>query len=252
MLKPENTKKKFIKDGFVVLRKIFLKNEIKTLVREIERVKKKSIRIKNPHLHYTKDEKINTIHNINKYVNKGPIIRISKNKKVLRAINYIFNSKSKVRNIEFFLKPKKTGLSSPVHQDNYYWNFSDKEKSLNVWIACSNSNYKNGGIYYYKGSHKIGLLKHTISYLPGSSQKVAPNILKKIKLKKFFPNLKLGDCLLHHSEVIHGSRPNKSNSDRVGLVIGYKDVTAKINKKKLKKYKDTLKKNMSFLKKIKN
>ena len=93
---------------------------------------------------------------------------------LLKYINYIFNSNSKVRNIEFFLKPRKTGLRSAFHQDNSYWNFSDEKKALNVWIACSESNFKNGGVCYYRKSHKLGLLKHEISYEPGSSQKI-PN-----------------------------------------------------------------------------
>jgi ectoine hydroxylase-related dioxygenase (phytanoyl-CoA dioxygenase family) len=249
MLKLDKTKNKFQKDGFVILKKIFSNKEIKKLIKEIKYIKKKSIKIKNPHLHYTKDKKVNTIHNINKYINKGPIIKVTKNKKILKNINHIFNSKSKVRNIEFFLKPKKTGLSSPFHQDNYYWNFSNKEKALNAWVACSNSSYKNGGLCYFKGSQSKGLLKHSISYLPGSSQKIQSNILKRIKTKKVYPNLKMGDCLLHHSEVVHGSGPNKSNNDRIGLVIGYKSEDAKINKKKLNKYKIVLKKNISFLKK---
>lgn len=251
MIALKETKKKFNKEGFVVLKKIFLKNEIKSIIKEIENIKIKSININNPNLHYTKDKKINTIHNINKYISNGPIINLAKSKKILNIVNYILNSKSKVRNIEFFLKPKKTGLSSPFHQDNYYWNFLDKRKALNLWVACSDSSYKNGGVCYYKSSHKSGLLKHTISYAPGSSQKIDPKQLKKIKSRKFYPNLKLGDCLIHHSEIIHGSGPNRSNKDRIGLVIGYKSQTAKINKKKIKNYEKILKKNIAFLQKQK-
>ena len=179
MLQLKEISKKFHANGFITLRKIFHKKEIKTLISNIEKVKNKSIKVKNPHLHLTKDKKINTIHNINKYVKKGPIVNISKNEKILKIINSILNSKSKVRNIEFFLKPRKTGMSSPFHQDNYYWNFSDKNKALNVWIACSDSSYKNGGVCYYKKSHKLGLLEHEISYLPGSSQKIKKKIFKK-------------------------------------------------------------------------
>jgi len=249
MIALQNTKKKFNKEGFVILKKIFLKNEIRSIIKEIEKIKKKSIKINVPHLHYTKDKKINTIHNINKYINSGPIIKVAKSKKILNIVNYILSSKSEVRNIEFFLKPKRTGLSSPFHQDNYYWNFLDKKKALNLWVACSDSSYKNGGVCYYKNSHKIGLLSHGISYAPGSSQKIDPKKLKKIKLKRFYPNLRIGDCIIHHSEVIHGSGPNKSNKDRIGLVIGYKSTEAKINKKKLANYKKNLKKNILFLKK---
>ena len=248
----EKIKKSFYKQGFVVVKDIFDKKKINSILKEIPKIKKKSIKIKNPHLHYTRDKKINTIHDINKYIKKGTVNKISKNKKILSIVNYILGSESKVRNIEFFLKPKKTGLSSPFHQDNYYWNFLDKKKALNVWIACSDSNYKNGGVCYYKQSHKLGLLKHEISYAPGSSQKISPQYLKKIKLNKSIPSLKAGDCILHHSEVVHGSGANKSKKDRIGFVIGYKNITAKINKKKLNQYKKTVEANLKFIKKIRS
>ena len=74
MLQLNKIKKEFNENGFAVLRKSFSKKEIKILIKNIEKIKKKSIKIKNPHLHYTKDKKINTIHNINKYIKKGPII----------------------------------------------------------------------------------------------------------------------------------------------------------------------------------
>ena len=249
MLEKKRLKKIFFKNGYIVLKNIFSKKEIKKLINEIEKVKIKSIKIKNPHVYLTKDKKMNTIHNINKYIKGGTINKISKSKKILNIVNYILGSKTKVRNIEFFLKPKKTGLSSPFHQDNYYWNFLDKEKALNAWIACSYSNYKNGGVCYYKKSHKLGLLKHEISYAPGSSQKIPSKYLKKIKLNKSIPSLKQGDCMLHHSEVIHGSGVNKSNKDRIGFVIGYKNLRAKIDRNKLNQYKKKVKANLNFLKK---
>lgn len=245
----KDIKKEFNINGFVILKKVFLKDQIKKLLKEVEKIKKKSINIKNPHLHFTKDKKINTIHNINNYVKNGPVIDFSKNKKILSVVSYILNGRVKVRNIEFFLKPKKTGLKSPFHQDNAYWNFSNKKEVLNAWIACSESNFKNGGMCYYIKSHKLGLLNHEISYAPGSSEKIPSKKLKTIKLKKFYPKLNEGDCILHHSEVIHGSSPNKSNKDRVGLVIGYKNIKAKLNKKRFNKHKKIVTKNINYLKK---
>ncbi len=247
--KLEKIKRYFYTEGFTVVKNILDRKKINSILNEIKKIKKKSIKVKNPHLHYTKDKKINTIHNVNKYIKKGIINKISKDKKILRIVNYILDSKTKVRNIEFFLKPKKTGLSSPFHQDNYYWNFLNKEEALNVWIACSESNYKNGGVCYYKQSHKLGILKHRISYAPGSSQKIPSKNLKKIKLKKFIPSLKPGDCIFHHSQVIHGSGENKSNKDRISFVIGYKNIKAKIDKKRLRQYKKNVTKNLNFLRK---
>ena len=88
-------------------------------------------------MHFMSDNRLNTIHDINKYIKKGPMINVKKDKRILKIVEkFILGEKTKVRNIEFFLKPRKTGMRSPFHQDNFYWNISNK-KALNVWIACS-------------------------------------------------------------------------------------------------------------------
>lgn len=243
----ENIKKNFFKDGFVKVKKVFTKKDIKKIFNQIEKIKKSSIEIKNPNMHFTKDNRLNTIHDINKYIKKGPMINVSKDKRILKIVEGILGEKTKVRNIEFFLKPKKTGMRSPFHQDNFYWNISNK-KALNVWIACSKANQKNGGMCYFKKSHKKGLVKHILSKEPGSSQKIPETYFKKLKNKKYYPELNAGDCIFHHCEVIHGSKKNISNLDRIGLVISYKGLSAKINKKKLLNYKSLVKKNLLSLK----
>ena len=35
-------------------------------------------------------------------------------------------------------------MKAPVHQDNYFWNISNK-KALNVWVACSLQTLKMEG-----------------------------------------------------------------------------------------------------------
>ena len=243
----ENVKKNFFKEGYVVVKNIFTKKQIKNLLKELKSIKKKSIKVKNENMHFTKDKKLNTIHDINTYIKRGEIINFSKNKRLLQIVDKIFDESSKVRNIEFFLKPKKTGLSAPFHQDNFYWNILNK-KALNVWIACTKSSFKNGGVCYYNGSHKNGLIKHALSHEPGSSQKIPEKYLKKIKLKKSYPKLNPGDSIIHHCEVLHGSNLNKSNKDRIGLVISYKAKSAKIDKIRLKKHRELVKENLKFLK----
>ena len=59
-------------------------------------------------MHFTKDKKLNTIHDINTYVKKGEIINFTKRQNLVKVVNKILGEKSKVRNIEFFfLNPKK-------------------------------------------------------------------------------------------------------------------------------------------------
>ena len=109
------------------LTKFSQKKDINKIFTQIEKIKKSSIKIKNPNMHFTSDNRLNTIHDINKYIKKGPMINLKKDKRILKIVEGILGEKkTKVRNIEFFLKPRKTGMRSPFHQDNFYWNISNK------------------------------------------------------------------------------------------------------------------------------
>ena len=126
------------------------------------------------------------------------------------------------------------------------WNLKDPN-SLTIWIAIDNATKKNGAVEYLVGSHKK-LYAHTASYAPGSSQKVKKiDQLKKIFRKKTF-NLKPGDCLLHHSQIVHGSKKNKSELSRRGFTIQVMVKNSKVDKKKFKKYQDSLTKQISLRK----
>ena len=241
-------KNQYNKKGFTIIRNIFSNQEISNLMKELEIVKIKAEKKNNQFFHKTRDGKFNTIHNIQQFHTKGLIFNLSKKKKLKSLAKIILNDIPVVRNIEFFLKPKKTGMPSPYHQDNYYWNIISA-KALNVWIACSEANKNNGGICYLEGSHKLGTINHEASFAKGSSQKIPKRIISKLSFKINYPNLKPGDCIIHHPEVIHGSEKNKSNKNRVGFVISYKAKNSKIDKIGLSSYKNKLEKN---LKKIYN
>jgi phytanoyl-CoA hydroxylase len=242
-------KSQYNKKGFTVIKGIFSKKEIVGLMKELEKVKIKAEKRKNNQFfHKTKDGKFNTIHNIQQFHKKGLIIDLSKKKFLKSLAQTILNDVPVVRNIEFFLKPKKTGMASPYHQDNFYWNILSA-KALNIWIACSEANKNNGGICYLEGSHALGTINHEESFAKGSSQKIPEKLIPKLLFKASYPRLQPGDCIIHHPEVIHGSEKNISNKDRVGFVISYKAKNSETDKKKVNLYKQKLKKN---LKKIYN
>ena len=233
----------FHKNGYTIVKNLLTKSNTLLLLKEIETIKKKVSVKKQQYFHKTKDGKFNTIHNIQEFIKKGQIIDLTKNKKLIKIINNLLSEKSYMRNLEFFLKPKKTGLASPFHQDNFYWNILDA-KALNVWIALSKSNKSNGGICYLKGSQKLGTINHELSFMKGSSQKIEDDILKKLNFTKIFPSLNVGDCIIHHPNVIHGSKENLSKNDRIGVAISYAAKNSKIDLNKLKRFKKRLKENI--------
>ena len=69
-----------------------------------------------------------------------------------------------------------------------------------MWVALCPSDKNNGGIYYYNGSHKNGILPHVASLAKGTSQMVKD--LKKLKnLKNYscfenwrYPNTSYACC----------------------------------------------------------
>lgn len=230
--------------GFVIVKKLLKKNDISKILKELEIIKIKAVKTRiNQYYHKTNDGKINTLHNIQKYQKNGAVINVANSSKIKKILAHLIKDQVKIRNIEFFLKPKKTGMPSPFHQDNFYWNIVNG-KALNCWIACSDASRKNGGLAYLVGSHNLGTVKHQISFAKGSSQKIPDEILTKLKFKKEYPTIKAGDCLVHHSEIIHGSKRNASNKDRIGLVISYEAKNRIINKFTNLEYEKNVKKNL--------
>lgn len=234
-------KKEYDELGVTVIKKLFSKQEIKNLKKKINNyIKKKKNKLKGKEINFIKN-KINSIHHFKDNYFK----KFSKLPKIIKLGEILLNDKIKFRKCEYFAKPQKMGLESPMHQDNYYWNLS-KGLGLTIWVAIDKSLKNNGNVKYLLKSHKGGLVKHIASYAPGSSQKV-DNIKKynkKYELKRF--NLDIGDCVVRHSQVIHGSEKNKSNKSRRAFTIQLTAKSEKINKDGLKKYNLSLKKQIAL------
>ena len=181
-------------------------------------------------------KKINSFHKMHdlKWVKE-----FSKKKKTKELIKvFLGGSTPQLRASEFFAKPKKIGLPAPIHQDNYYWNVQGSN-ALTAWIALSKSNKKNGGVFYFNGSHKYGVFEHKQSFAKGSSQKIKDEKNLK-KFKKVTPSLKAGEILIHNCLVVHGSDKNKSTAARRGWTLQYKDKNAKYDTAAIKKYEKAL------------
>ena len=161
--------------------------------------------------------------------------KICQSKLIKKLLN---NSLGELRASEFFAKPAKIGLFSPIHQDNYYWNVKNNN-ALTVWIALNKSVKVNGGVFYYDGSHKLGILNHKSSFARGSSQTIKQTSkLKRLRIS--LPNLKPGDALIHHVLVAHGSKNNKSRLRRSGVTFQIKDQKSGYDFKKIALYRKKL------------
>lgn len=228
-------------NGFVVVKKFVKKNKAKNLKDKIINFLKKRInKYEGRDINFADIKKnIKNLHSFHRLHDFKTILNFSKTRKITSIAKLLIGTnKLELRASEFFAKPKKIGLNTPPHQDNFYWNVK-KNKALTIWIALSESSKKNGGVYYYIGSHKKGILNHTPSYEKGTSQKIKDfNKLKSFR--KFTPKLDVGDAIIHHCAVIHGSNQNKSNISRKGLTFQFKDRYSNYDKKKIRNYEKQL------------
>lgn len=228
--------KKFNKNGVILLKNFISRNKASEIQKKIDNyILKNRKKLKGKDINFI-NGKVNSLHKIEgKYFKE-----LCKSYKILKSSSILLNSKPKFKHCEYFAKPEKVGLASPMHQDNFYWNLKNPN-AITMWIALTPATKKNGSIDYLMGSHKLGTIKHEASYAPGSSQKIS-NLKKFKKYKKKSFKLNIGDCLVHHCEIIHGSKPNKSILPRRGFTIQMMDNKTSINKVAFKKYQNSLKK----------
>ena len=235
----DNIFKTYQQKGFVVIKNFLKKKKINEIYKNLEKIENnlKKLRIRKRDLNLV-NGKINSMHGLTKYNNYFK--NFSKNRDILKVCGKLLASEPEFREAEYFAKPAKQGLESPMHQDNFYWNVIGGN-ALTMWFALEKSTKKNGGVKYIPKTHKLGVVSHVPSYAPGSSQKVSNRIIRKYN-KYIIPKLNPGDVLIHHSEVIHGSGSNKSNKSRRGLTLQFKDKFSKYDYVAIKKYEKNLNK----------
>ena len=107
------------------------------------------------------------------------------------------------------------------HQDNFYSNLH-LTPSLSAWIALRDSTTENGCMRVVPGSHREGVLPH-------EEKGNANNLLKQGQEIQVAVSeadavdvvLRAGEMSLHHAAIIHGSRPNRSDTQRLGFIVRF-------------------------------
>ncbi len=230
--------------GWVKIKNFIKKNELKILEKKISSIIREDIKKnkkKSRHINFANsnnDQNIDQLNSYHKLDSSLWIKKFAKRKNFTSIVKTILGNEPELRASEFFAKPAKIGLPAPIHQDNYYWGVAGSN-ALTIWMALNDSNKKNGGVFYYEGSHKYGILDHKPSFAKGSSQTIKNKYFLK-KFKKVFPTLKKGDALIHHTLVVHGSESNNSKKSRKGLTLQYKDKLANYDYEHIKKYEKSL------------
>ena len=121
--------------------------------------------------------------------------------------------------VQYIDKPPYNSCEFPYHQDNAY-QFYAPALSLTATVALDEQTTESGGIELLVGSHVLPILPHQPSGVLGASRGMvdAPDT---DRFPIAMPTLKAGDLLVHHANVIHRTRKNRTGSHRRNLGFTY-------------------------------
>ena len=220
----------FQKNGYVIFKKVYTKtkcDEIKKIILSI--CDNKFSQMLNVHrddfLIAQNLSKINSIKNLAqktdaiknlKKISKY-FLNITKDKKFVKKLNSLYNKE--IVGLQSQIIIKKPGSlfgkqSYNPHQDNSYTK-NKKGLYFTTHLYLEKATKKNGTLFLYPRTHKLGLLKFNSKKSFDNSKKAGNKIdIKEIekKYEKIYLNVEPGDFVVLHGHCIHGSSVNTSKT----------------------------------------
>ena len=135
-------------------------------------------------------------------------------------------------------KLAKTSTHTCWHRDSRYWNY-DSTNLVSIWLALGEENSQNGVLEFIPKSHKMKLSEECFD--KKSFFREDWEINKELVKKRVSFDLKAGDIVLFHSELLHRANANSSNEDKISFVYTVKGKNVNpINGTRSVKFKEIL------------
>ena len=222
MIFSQSQTKEYNENGFIITPKLLEQNEIDLVLKEItinEKFKENS--------HEIYDRQGNTTKFLvwfqppqNIYGNIARSHKIVDRAEELLG-GEVYHWRSKILVKEAFL-----GGAWEWHQDYGYWYHDNclTPELISCMIAINHCEVENGCLQVLVGSHKLGRIEHDLE-----NKQVCANLQRVIEAEKKFPKfyieLKPGDALFFHCNLLHSSSPNKSKKTRIAFTTCYNKKT---------------------------
>ena len=120
-------------------------------------------------------------------------------------------------------KEPKVGGAWEWHQDYGYWyknGFLYPEAMISVMVALTDATIENGCLQVLKGSHKMQRFEHLFA---GEQQGADMDFVLEAEKRSelVYCELKAGDVLFFHSNILHRSEANLSEKARWSVISAY-------------------------------
>jgi len=150
---------------------------------------------------------------------------LTKSERMVNNAGFLMEGDSSVCHFHSKLMQKepKVGGAWEWHQDYGYWyknEFLFPNQMISIMIAITDANKENGCLQVIKETHKMGRIEHGFSgEQVGASQHYVDLVLKTKEL--VYVELKAGDALFFHPNLLHRSEANLSDKPRWSLISVY-------------------------------
>jgi ectoine hydroxylase-related dioxygenase (phytanoyl-CoA dioxygenase family) len=230
-------KQLFDKDGFLVIKNFFSKDDISNIRESLENYETYS-EIKKKDIVWEDElsEKFKYIQNINYYI---PECNRLITKSLLSTVSKLLGEDCYFVNMEIHNKAPFIGTITPAHQDNFYFKLNPAS-ALTAYIPIE-KHYAdiNGGLQFLIGSNKLEVVDHTASKVRAFSSLINLDDFKEFEV--FKTELEAGDIVFHHANTIHFADVNKSEFSRRSFSVRFNGVSAKESDALREKYLKNLK-----------
>ena len=140
---------------------------------------------------------------------------------VLDAIEDLIGPDIRLFHLTVWPKDAGSGTYVSWHQDATYFAL-DPICHVTAWVALTDASVEAGCMEVVPGSHKLGQLRHADMQDPENLLSRGQTLAVDVdRSKTAFMPVKAGEFSLHHTHLVHNSRPNRSNDRRIGLGISY-------------------------------
>lgn len=108
------------------------------------------------------------------------------------------------------------------HQDAEYSTFLNGAPAVSAWIALTDSTAANGCMRVVPRTHDRQL-PHAELHAPGNVLSAGQELTVEVnEAEAVDVVLRAGEMSLHHINLVHGSRANRSDGPRIGFIVRYR------------------------------
>ncbi len=140
---------------------------------------------------------------------------------VLDAVEDLIGPDIRLFHLSVWPKDAGSGAYVSWHQDSTYFAL-EPACHVTAWVALTDAPIEAGCMEVVPGSHKLGQLRHAEMQDPDNLLSRGQELSDGFdRSRTAFMPVKAGQFSLHHTHLVHNSRPNRSRDRRIGLGISY-------------------------------